>query len=97
MFIDFSGKKQFHRVKCIDGQFPNYRRVLPENNNSFFEVETKKFLDILKKIKPFVDKKSRRILLVQNESTVTIKTGDIEFSVDCQKSNAEFTCALNLD
>ena len=97
VFLDFGGKKQFHRVKCIEGTFPNYRRVIPENNNSFFEVETSKFLDTLKKIRPFVDKESKRILLAQNENTVTIKTGDVEFSVDCLKSNANFTCALNLD
>jgi len=97
VFLDFYGKKQYHRVKCIEGTFPNYRRVTPENNNSFFEVETRKFLDTLKKIKPFVDKKSMRIVLEQNKNIVSVKSGDIEFSVDCMGSNASFSCALNLE
>jgi len=85
-------------VKNIEGTFPNYRRVIPENNNQNFEIMTAEFLDILKKIKPFTEK-DRKIIVKHESGKVTIKTGDVEFSVKSRdySTGSDIEFAVNVD
>ena len=82
-------------VKNIDGQFPNYRRVIPENNNQNFEVVTAEFLEVLKKIKPFAEK-DRKIIVKHESGKVTVSAGEVQFSMPAETTD-EFEFAVNVD
>lgn len=54
------GNYKFSSV-LIDGQFPNYKRVIPENQSSYFEVDKKDLTDALKRVSLVVEQKSHRV------------------------------------
>ena len=84
----------------IDGQFPNYQRVIPENQESFFEVDKKDLVDALKRVSLFVEQKSHRVYFKINSGILTITSQESELGVakeeiPCMYDGPEVEMAFN--
>lgn len=84
----------------IEGQFPNYQRVIPEKQTNTLTVKRSELLDSLKRISILVEQKSRRsfLNLKSKEMTVSTEEGEIGAAreeLDCAYEGPEMTMALN--
>ncbi len=84
----------------IEGQFPNYNRVIPASQSYSFEVETKELQEALKRVALLVEQKSRRVFLTVAPGTLTISSQETEIGtakeeIPCRYDGAELTIALN--
>ena len=84
----------------IEGQFPNYRRVIPENQSFSFTVNRLEVLDALNRVSQVVEKKSHRVYLRVASDTMSVysEEGDVgegreEFP--CKYEGEEVSIALN--
>jgi DNA polymerase-3 subunit beta len=83
----------------IDGQYPNYQRVIPENQTHSFKVLKSEFVDALKRISIMIDKTGRIILnLAPGVLTITSKStefGDAKEEIPCQYAGEEVSISMN--
>ena len=83
----------------IEGQFPNYRRVIPESQQHRVLVNRGELQDALKRVSLLVEK-SRRIYITINNEGLTLKSeesdiGHASEEISCQYDGPETTLALN--
>ena len=98
VFFFFNNYK-FYSI-LIDGQYPNYDRVIPENQERVFEVDRKEFLEGLKRVSLMVEQKSKRVLLNMSENNISISSQESELGVakedvSCQYEGNEMLLGLN--
>jgi DNA polymerase-3 subunit beta len=84
----------------IEGQFPNYQRVIPETQEYSFTVNRTETLEALKRVSLLVEQKSRRIYLglVPGIMTVSSEESDIgnaKEEIPCKYDGKEVSIALN--
>jgi len=79
IYVKF-GNYNFSSV-LIDGQFPNYSRVIPENQKFSFELEKSDFMDALKRVTLLVDQKIRRIYLELSPGVLVITSQESSIGV----------------
>lgn len=84
----------------IDGNFPNYSRVIPEEQEYSFSVLRSELLDALKRVSLLVEQKSRRIFLSVDSGVLTISSDDGDFGaareeIPCKYDGENFVIALN--
>ena len=84
----------------IDGQFPNYRRVIPEGQSKFFTIKRQDMLDALKRVSILVEQKSRRIYLGISAEGVSIASeesdiGTAHEEIPCVYEGEPVSIALN--
>ena len=72
VFIKF-GFYQLSSV-LIEGQFPNYRRVIPENQTSSFSVNRLEMLNALRRVSILVEQKSRRVYMGVAQGVISISS-----------------------
>ena len=85
----------------IDGQFPNYQRVIPENQAFNLIAEKNLLADAIRRVGIMADKKSNKIFFniasgVLKISSPETESGEAEIEIPCQYSGDEFIIALNL-
>jgi DNA polymerase-3 subunit beta len=88
--------------KLIEGQFPNYRRVIPENLLYQFIVDRKEILDAFKRVALLIEKKNKRIFFkLANNSlfiiTDSTDTGMAEEEIACKYDGEDITIAFNYE
>ncbi|GAB6391852.1 MAG: DNA polymerase III, beta subunit [Treponematales bacterium] len=98
IFIKFGSYKLSSVL--IDGQFPNYRRVIPENQTSSFTVDRLEMLEALKSAALFVESKTHRILLKVSSGNLVISAteddiGEANEEIPCKYEGEETSIALN--
>ena len=105
--IGISEKNIFFRFNAynfssvlIDGQFPNYERVIPESQEHHFEAQCDDFLQALKRVALLVEQKSKRIFLKISAGTLSITSNENELGtaneeIPCKYEGEEITIALN--
>jgi DNA polymerase-3 subunit beta len=84
----------------IDGQFPNYQRVIPQNQDKFFKVNKLEFVDALRRIAILVEQKSRKVLLSVSNNVLSLSTeegdiGNAKEEIACEYSGEDIVLALN--
>jgi DNA polymerase-3 subunit beta len=84
----------------IEGQFPNYRRVIPESQNFSFSVNRLEMLDALRRVSLLVESKSHRIYLKVSPGTMAVYSeendiGDAREEIPCKYGGEEVSMALN--
>jgi DNA polymerase-3 subunit beta len=84
----------------IEGQFPNYQRVIPEQQNYSFKVNRLEMLDALKRVSLFVEQKSRRIYINLSSGILSVsceenEIGDAKEEIPCQYDGESISMALN--
>ncbi|QTQ12964.1 DNA polymerase III subunit beta [Treponema parvum] len=98
IFIKF-GNYEFSSL-LLDGQFPNYQRVIPEKQSFHFKVYKNDLEEALKRTALMIDKKICRLLfkispgvlkLISPESDI----GTADEEIPCEYAGNEITLALN--
>ena len=84
----------------IDGQFPDYRRVIPDNQKYKTSVEKKALEDALRRVSLLVEQKSRKVVFTLGDGTLTIMSKESELGVateelPCEYSGPEMSFAVN--
>jgi DNA polymerase-3 subunit beta len=84
----------------IEGQFPNYHRVIPENQTSSFSVDRLEMLDALRRVSLLVEQKSRRVYFGVAPGRISISSeesdiGSAEEEIPCKYDGDEVSIALN--
>lgn len=84
----------------IDGQFPNYNRVIPEVQDKSFQINRRDLIDALKRVGLLVEQKSRRVYFALSDGLLTITSQESEIGtakeeIPCRYVGEEITMALN--
>ncbi len=84
----------------IDGQFPNYSRVIPENQDYELQVNRNEFINALKRVSLLAEQKSKRIYLSISEGKLNLRSeeseiGVAEENIECRYEGPESKFALN--
>lgn len=84
----------------LDGQFPNYQRVIPETQTSNFQIAKSDLLNALKRTALMVEKKAGRIFFTIAPGVLTVTSqeselGDANEEIPCEYAGEEITIAMN--
>ncbi|MCL2007181.1 MAG: DNA polymerase III subunit beta [Treponema sp.] len=98
IFISFGSYKLSSVL--IEGQFPNYRRVIPETQENSFIVNRLEMLDALKRVSLLVEQKSHRVYLGLSSGVVSVfceenDIGNAREEIPCKYVGEELSMALN--
>ena len=98
IFIQF-GSYRLSSV-LIEGQFPNYRRVIPESQVNSFTVNRIEMFDALKRVSLLVEEKSHRVYLALSSGAISVyceenDIGNAREEISCKYEGEEHTIALN--
>jgi DNA polymerase-3 subunit beta len=98
IFVQFGSYKLSSVL--IEGQFPNYRRVIPESQTSSFTVNRLEMLDALRRVSLLVEQKSHRVYLGVSSGTVAVYCEDSDIGnasedIPCQYEGEKVSIALN--
>ena len=98
IFVKFDNQKLSSNL--IDGQFPNYNRVIPESQDHEIVVNRGDLADALTRVSILAEQKSRRIFVTVNENTLLLHCEESDIGVareeiTCQYTGPEISLALN--
>jgi DNA polymerase-3 subunit beta len=98
IFVRF-GSYNFSSV-LIEGQFPNYRKVIPEDQTYSLSVNRNEMIDALRRVSLLVEKKSHRIYLGLKPEVMEIyseegEIGDAKEEIPCKYDGESISLALN--
>jgi DNA polymerase-3 subunit beta len=98
IFVQFGSYKLSSVL--IEGQFPNYKRVIPESQQFSFTVNRLEMLDALKRVSLLVEQKSHRVYLGVASGTVSVyceenEIGNAREEIPCKYEGEEVSIALN--
>jgi len=84
----------------IEGQFPNYSRVVPDHQEFNVLIQKSVLGDALKRVSLLAEQKSRRIYLTVGEGIITLSSEESEIGhakeeIPCEYQGPEYTIALN--
>ncbi|MDR0908274.1 MAG: DNA polymerase III subunit beta [Spirochaetaceae bacterium] len=84
----------------IEGQFPNYRRVIPENQLNHFIVKRTDMLEAVRRVSLLLEAKETRIKFSISSGTLVVDSeesdlGDAKMEIPCQYEGEGISLALN--
>lgn len=84
----------------IEGQFPNYQKVIPESQKTKVSVKRTELLDALKRVSIFVEQKSRRTFFTLSPGVLVLASEESELGtareeIPCSYDGPDTTLALN--
>jgi DNA polymerase-3 subunit beta len=84
----------------LDGQFPNYSKVIPESQDSFIMINRHEMLDALRRVSLMVEQKSHRVYLGLSPGSLGIYSeesdiGTAREDIPCEYDGEEVSIALN--
>jgi DNA polymerase-3 subunit beta len=84
----------------IEGQFPNYQKVIPESQKNRLLVGRLELLDALKRVSIFVEQKSRRTFFSLSSGVMVLSSEESEIGaareeIPCDYEGPDVTIALN--
>ena len=93
------GNYKFGSV-LLEGNFPNYERVIPENQTHSLVVSKSDLLDALKRVALMVDKKAGRLYFNISDGILQIvsqqsEMGSADEEIPCEYAGESYTIALN--
>lgn len=72
------GQSTFLSVRLIEGQFPDYRQVVPKNNSKSIELDRGEFLNSLKRVSLLANEKSRGVKFAISNGKLEISSNNPE-------------------
>jgi DNA polymerase-3 subunit beta len=98
IYIRF-GSYSFSSV-LLEGQFPNYRKVIPENQTNELSVNRLEMIEALGRVSKMVEQKSHRVYLGITPGNMSIyseegEIGDAREEIPCKYDGEEISMALN--
>jgi len=98
LFIKFGA----YRISSvlIEGQFPNYQKVIPESQKNKLIMKRSDLVDALRRVSIFVEQKSRRTFFGLSQGQIVISSEESEIGtareeLACEYSGPDVTIALN--
>lgn len=87
-------------MRMVDGEFPDYKRVIPEKGNNICEINKDNFLHALKRISVLASEKSKGVKLNIKNNIVIISSsnpdlGDAKEEIDSKYDGEEITIGFN--
>lgn len=84
----------------IEGQFPNYQKVIPQNQKFSFSVKKIDLMEALKRVSIFVEQKSNRTFFTLSEGSLVLSSEESEIGAAREEIPSEYqgedtTIALN--
>ena len=76
--------------KLIDGTFPDYQRVIPQENKNKLEVLTKDFKDAVDRVSTISIEKTRAVKLEINNNSLILKVNNSEIGNAIEELTVEF-------
>jgi DNA polymerase-3 subunit beta len=97
IFVHFDSQRISSAL--IEGQFPNYQRVIPKEQEQRLLVKKDELHEALKRVSLLVEK-SRRIYLNIRQDSITLRSDESEIGqateeISCEYQGPEMTLALN--
>ncbi len=98
LYVKFDNQKVYSTL--IDGQFPNYNRVIPDSQEYSITINKKDFSDALKRVSLLAEQKSKRIFLSVSGENISLKSEESDIGVakedfSCVYNGPDLTIALN--
>lgn len=98
IFVQFDNQKITSNL--IEGQFPNYSRVIPETQNNSLGLKKEEFVEALKRVSLLSEQKSKRIYMTLSEGNLMINTEESDIGmakeeIPCSYTGESVTIALN--
>lgn len=98
LFVQFDNQKIHSNL--IEGQFPNYSRVIPESQSFTIGLKKDEFVESLKRVSLLAEQKAKRIYLTVSEGNLMVNTEESEMGMAKEEIAAEYqgpltTMALN--
>jgi DNA polymerase-3 subunit beta len=98
IYINFASY-QFSSV-LIEGMFPNYKKVIPENQEFSLTIKRDEMLNVLHRVALMVEKKSHRVYLGISSGKISVyseesELGTVEDEITCKFDGDDITIALN--
>lgn len=76
--------------RLIDGKYPNYEAVIPNENPNRLTIDRVSFLNSIKRVSIFANKTTHQVRLKINGSELNISAEDVDFS---NEANERLTCS----
>ncbi len=98
VFVRLEGKHMASNL--IDGQFPDYRRVIPDSQKHRATVERQPLEEALRRVSLLVEQKSRKVVFSMQSGSLTISSKESELGiaseeVACDYNGPEMSFAVN--
>ena len=71
--------------RLIEGRYPNYNSVIPQNNPNRLILDRKVFIGILRRVMPFASDASQLVRLRIESGRLEVSTEDIDFSTSARE------------
>lgn len=87
-------KMSSYTMTCrfIEGRYPNYNSVIPQNNSNKVVLDRMSFLNALKRVSVFSNQASNLIRLQLTDNNIVVSAQDIDFSTAAEETIAcEYT------
>lgn len=88
-------------ARLVEGRYPNYKSVIPQENGLVAKVEKEKLISCLKRIMPFGNEKSCLVSLSFTNDSITVSSENVDFStsatekIPCEFNNDSFVIGFN--
>lgn len=98
LYVQFDNQKIHSNL--IEGQFPNYQRVIPESQSFAIGLKKEEFIEALKRVSLLAEQKAKRIYLTVSEGNLMVNTEESEMGmakeeIACEYQGPMTTMALN--
>src|SRR5699024_58451 len=80
--------------RLIDGKYPNYKAVIPNENPNVLDIDRQQFLNSVRRVSIFSNKTTHQVKLTLAGSELKISAEDVDFS---NKAEERLTCDYNGD
>ena len=87
---DILVKVSKNKIKFIDGTFPDYQRVIPQENKNKLEILTKDFKDAVDRVSTISIEKTRAVKLEINNNSLILKVNNSEIGNAIEELTIEF-------
>ena len=77
--------------KVIDGKFPDYRKVVPTNNEKTLIVSTKDFINSIERVATVSVDRKEGVKLTINKSTIQLSVNSANSGEGNEKIEAKFS------
>lgn len=74
----------------IEGQFPNYQKVIPQNQSKSFKVKKSELQEALKRVSIFVEQKSNRTYFNLSDSKLVLSSEETDIGAAREELDFEF-------
>ncbi len=87
--------------RLIEGNYPNYNSVIPQNSPNVLTIDRTLFVNVLRRVSVFSDQALGLIELAFEDKRMVVSTQNIDYSisatetVDCNYSGTPFTIGFN--